>query len=327
MMKYTALAGCAIIGASLLLALQIIGGLEYTEGQSDYVRWSMIAAMVTVALMPMFIHAAWRVSKTMALGLFVGFVAFLAYSLPASIGRVGEMKEAKALVGSDVETIRSELADLRATLKWAEPDAMAECEGAPSVIPAGRWPECRRKRGNVKAFQEQKRRLEDQLSKIGTSDQLGDTSSKILAWAFSPLAIKEETIRKASGIALPIGLEIVIFSLYGLASAALWKGWEGRATVAKASLAERQPLAALSVANDAVPALDSQRVAHSREAALADLTFLIKAGQHPESQGWLAERWGTSKSCVSKWLRHWEMTEQLPGNRRPEGRRKMVVSA
>ena len=87
----------------------------------------------------------------------------------------------------------------------------------------------------------------------------------------------------------------------------------------------RQPLPEIEVANDPLPLSTSDSPAYTRDEALADLATLVRSGQHPESQDWLAERWGRTKGCTSKWLMHWEATGQMPGNRQPEGRRKMVV--
>lgn len=333
-MQYYALAAAAILSAGCLLVLQIIGGLEYTEGQSTYVRMSMIAAMVTVALLPFFIHSAMRLSRLLAFCLIVGFLAFLAYSLPASIGRIGEMKEGKVLAATDAAKFGTQLEDVQKTLRLAEPDMMRECAGAPEAPkrpeawaewtpPKRGWPECRRKWASVQSHRARVSELEGKLSDLGTAGRLGDTSSQLLAWAIGPTRVSEETIRRASGMALPVGLEMVIFSLFGLASAAIGAGLRSRSAIT-APAPSRQPTPEIEIANDTVPLSIGGT---SREEALADLAALVKAGHHPESQDWLAARWGISKGEVSKRLRHWEATGQLPGNRLTDGRRKMVVSA
>ncbi len=320
--RYYLLAGTAILFALSLLALQIVGGLEYTSGASDYTRASMIAAMVTVAVLPAFIDAAWRTSKLLAVCLFVGFVAFLAYSLPASIGRIGEVKESKALAATDAAALTAELASVRKTLGYAEPDMERECAGAPEPLPPNGWPECRRKRGTVKALATERDRLQGRLREMGTA-RLGDTSSQMLAWALAPLGISEETIRKGSGMALPIGLEVVIASLLALAAAAVRKGNAVRpaATVQTVSV-PRQP----RQDEPEPPRGGGGNPVMSRDDALADLRTLLKAGQVPESQDWLAARWGVTKSCCSKWLYRWETEGELPGNRLAAGRKKTVVA-
>lgn len=249
--KYYTLAGFAILFALSLLALQIIGGLEYATGASFHTQASVVVAMVTVALLPALVGAAWSMSRFLAICLLVGFVAFLAYSLPATIGRIGEVKEGKALAAGDAADISRRLEDVRRTLRYAEPDMRSECSGAPEPLPSGRWQECRRKRGSVDAFLVQEARLKAELTGMGAA-RLGDTSSQTLAWALSFVGVSEETIRKGSGMALAIGLEVVIASLLALAGVAIRLGSairlrpvvevaEVKAEAAEAKSAPRQP--------------------------------------------------------------------------------------
>jgi hypothetical protein len=60
--------------------------------------------MVTVAVLPVFIHLAAKVSKPIAVVLTLGFAGFLAYSVQATVGRTGEFKEAKALGNKEIIT-------------------------------------------------------------------------------------------------------------------------------------------------------------------------------------------------------------------------------
>lgn len=63
----------------------------------------------------------------------------------------------------------------------------------------------------------------------------------------------------------------------------------------------------------------------AKDDALADLRALIKAGHTPPSQQWLADRWGRTKGCVSKWLTEWDDAGELPGARHAIGRCKTVA--
>lgn len=114
-----------------------------------------------------------------------------------------------------------------------------------------------------------------------------------------------------------IGVSVVLVATFGGVVFAETK-------TIQVSAPSRQPAPEIEIAKDTVPLSIGGT---SREEALADLAALVKAGHHPESQDWLAARWGISKGEVSKRLRHWEATGQLPGNRLTDGRRKMVVSA
>ena len=89
----------ALASAGALLALQVVGALEATEGASHYTRASMIVAMCAVAVLPVFIHVAWgHRLRALAIVLCIAFVALLAYSLPAVVGRTGEIKIGRAHV-------------------------------------------------------------------------------------------------------------------------------------------------------------------------------------------------------------------------------------
>jgi hypothetical protein len=208
-------AGAAIVGAGCLLALQIVGGLEHTAGASLYTVASTIAAMVTVAVLPVFIHLAAKVSKPIAVVLTLGFAGFLAYSVQATVGRTGEIKEVKALGKDDAGRIQAELANVKQTLAWAQPDLEKECR----VV----GPECKRKGKTVDALIAEQVRLNDDLRKLGTS-RLGDIGSSTVAWALAG-HVSEETIRRASPLGLVLGLETVIWGLVWLATSAIQTAW------------------------------------------------------------------------------------------------------
>jgi hypothetical protein len=224
--KYYTLAGAAIAFAGSLLALQITGGLEYTAGASTYTVASMVGAMITVAILPVFIHLAGHLSRVLQAVLFVGFAAFLVYSLPATVGRVGEVKEGKALAARDASSLQAELASLSQTLAYARPAMETECHGAPNPLPSdpARWPECRRKRGTVTAVEAQHAKLSKELREMGTT-RLGDVGSDLLSWATGG-KLAAESIRKGSGLGLPFGLEIAIWALVWLSTIAIQKGMQ-----------------------------------------------------------------------------------------------------
>ena len=330
---YYTLAGVATVLGGCLLALQIVGGLEYTAGSSLYTQASMVAAMITVAILPVVIDAAWRTSRFLSVCLVLGFIAFLAYSLPANIGRIGEIKEGKALAANDAAGITSQITSINATLRYAEPDALAECQGAPVPLPSNGWPNCRRKQATVTALTNDRARLQSELRGMGTA-RLGDTSSTTLAWALAGVGITEQTIRRGSGMAFAVGHEIVIASLLALAAAAVRRALTAipahSGTLSRQSGNQWQiksPVAVPDDEPDAPSVATPKRQALSRDEAIADLKALLQAGHEPPSQDWLTERWGVTKSCTSKWLRHIEETGALPGNRVVQGRCKTVVSA
>lgn len=211
----------AVVIAGGLLALQIVLGLEYTEGGTLGTRASMIAAMITLAALPVFVYLAVRSRQVIAAGAFtISFLALLAYSLPATTGRTGEIKETKALAAADLALVKAELGSITKTLNWARPDMLSECVGAPNPLPPNGWPKCRAKTGTVAALEDRQAKLEDEL-KAGRSMETGDLGSDIWAWALAPLGVTAETVRKASVLAFAVGLEFAIWALVAFGS----HGW------------------------------------------------------------------------------------------------------
>ena len=295
---YYALAGGATLFASALLVLQIVGGLEYTHGASAYTQASMVTAMVAVAALPLFVHAAWHVNKMVSAVLFVGFMALLVYSMPANIGRIGEVREVKALAAGDAAKAELALKDIATTLSFAEPAALRECAGAPDPLPPSGWPECRRKRASVDALLNERKRLTAEIRSMG-SERVGDVGSETLAWAFGFAGISAATIRKGSGMAFAVGLEISIFALSWLAATLITKAGTmvPRQAVTERDLRE-EPLteseveelrrllrsAGRPLSNQEVA--DALRVSHGeaskrvKDAVAAGLVQKIKIGRH-----------------------------------------------
>jgi len=204
MKVYPAIAALATAGA--LLTLQVIGGIEATKGASLYTQASMIAAMATVAILPVFIHVAWRQSKGLALALSVAFVALLAYSLPAVVGRTGEIKAAAAAVSVDRTAIESDMKSTITRLEWARGDWVSECR-------TGSGPSCKGKAQTVQALEARVSKLRGEL----VAAPPGDLGSETWAWA-SAGTVSAETIRRGSVLAFALGLDVAIWSLVWLAT-------------------------------------------------------------------------------------------------------------
>jgi len=224
----------ALVMAAVIFGQQVVLALEYTEGGSFGTRSSMIVALLTLALLPVFIEAARRNGHGMiGLALGVSFLAFLAYSLPATTGRTGEIKETKVSAAADVALWKAEIASLTKSLGWARPEQAAECLGAPSPLPPNGWPKCRRATASVTAFTERLATLEAKVAKAGSAT--GDLGSDLWAWAtFSDAA----TVRKVSVMANAVGMDMAIWALIWLATALL--------------------SAPMQVANDNAPAVEAE---------------------------------------------------------------------
>lgn len=213
MYNTTSIQWAAICGAIGLLALQIIGGLEYTEGGSTYAKWSMIASLATVALLPVFIEVA-RQNKAygICIALGVAFAAFLLYTLPATIGRTSEVREAKAIeatgsvgnlkrIEGELDRAQERLADafLKADQECST-GFRAKCEGWRSVIA------------------ERQGRVDEITKEInGTKPKTGDVGSEALAWTAAGF-VSAESIRRLSSLSFGFGLDVSIWALVWLAS-------------------------------------------------------------------------------------------------------------
>jgi len=200
----------ALASAGALLSLQILGGLEATQGASTYTRASMIVAMCAVALLPVFIHIAWSHRlRALALALSVAFVALLAYSLPAVVGRTGEIKHSQATLGDMSAAVRSDLSQTVQRLDWARGDWLAECR-------TGNGPSCKGKAQTVAALEARVEKLRGELR----TAPAGDLGSEAWAWA-SMGTVSAETIRKGSVLAFAVGLDVAIWGLVWLATSLL----------------------------------------------------------------------------------------------------------
>ena len=335
----------ALVAASALLGLQILGGLEYTDGGSLYTRSSMIAAMVTLAVLPVFLYLAVRARQWFVAAAFVvSFAAFLAYSLPATTGRTGEIKEVKATAAADLALVKAELASITKTLGWARPDKISECAGAPDPLPPNGWPKCRAKTGTVAALEDRQAKLEAEI-KSGKSVETGDLGSDIWAWALAPVGVTADTVRKVSVLAFAIGLDFVIWSLVAFGS----HGYIRQRAItetAPGEISDEQIEEVKRVIGTATPATRAivvgdedgpgnpgnggERVLErvlSKAEALLDLTRRMASGETVPSQETLAESWGIHPGTASKWLKGWRQEGIVPVAVQRVGRCHRLVAA
>jgi hypothetical protein len=291
MTSISLLRGGATALAGVLLGLQIVGGWEYTEGGTLYTRASMIAAMVTLAALPVFIEAARREGhRSIALALFVAFVAFLAYSLPANIGRVGEVKEAKLAQAGGVTRAKDDLASVKARLALAVDAMTKECA-------TGIGTKCLGTRNTVHVLEDSKRSAEAAVAK-GEVAALGDVSSDTVSWALLG-TLSPETVRKGSVVAFAAGLDIVIWALIWFACATAKR--EERAPV-KASKPDPEDGETKPTPKDVLPF--RPRILHSApevtDHELEAMRMAFCAGDGPVSNDEFARRMGVTKAEASK---------------------------
>ncbi|MDQ8700212.1 hypothetical protein [Hyphomicrobium sp. LHD-15] len=344
----------AIAGALGLLALQIVLGLEYTDGGTAGTRWSMIGAMVTLALLPVFCAIAWRTGARLIAGAIgISFAAFLFYSLPATSGRTGEIKEAKANIADDVASWKSEHDENAKQLRWAVPDKNAECAGAPNPLPPSGWPNCRRKTGTVTALQERQTKLEADIKAAGTAGVTGDLGSTLWAWALSWAGLTAGAIRKGTVIAFAVGLDFAIWSLVALGEYLIALALQvRRERKAEQTITLRNALPVDAAGQSDYPALlrnapdtpdrpaggtkpdrpapkgpkPDGRTDGLKGEVRSYVLGQIADGRSVPSNISLQVMFGAPRSTVSDWLGEWERSGVIPA-RRTVGRCKAIVPA
>ena len=266
----------ALASAGALLSLQVVGALEATEGASTYTRASMIVAMATVAVLPVFIHIAWSYRlRALALALFVAFVALLAYSLPSIVGRTGEIKASQAAITADTGNIRQDLTSTQTRLEWARGDWVTECR-------TGAGAQCKGKAQTVAALEARVEKLRGELR----TAPAGDLGSETWAWA-SAGTVSAETIRKGSVLAFAVGLDVAIWGLV----------WMATALVSKPNLVSRLPN---SVSGNGFRASDLVLPDGVTEKDLEDLRKLLTRVARPVTNNELASMLKVSKGEASK---------------------------
>lgn len=208
MYKLSGIAALAMAGG--LLGLQILGAIEYTEGGSLYARASVIAAMVTLAALPVFIEAARAVRSTaLVVALLVAFAALLAYSLPATVGKTGEVKVGKLADAAAVARTRDDLERVTKTVEWARKDMLEDCA-------SGEGKRCRSKRNTVAALEDRSAKLSAELA-AGEKSAPGDLGAETWAWASGGL-LTADAVRKGGVVAFALGLDVAIWALVWLAT-------------------------------------------------------------------------------------------------------------
>lgn len=233
----TPLQYCAIAWAIVLLGLQIMAGLEYTEGGSVYARLSMIATMVTLAGLPVFLESARR-TKSYGIGaaLAVAFIAFLTYSLPATIGRTGEVKETKVLEakasGEGRKLLEQELTRAHERLDLASRDVKGACSKTSYSDNCEGW----------KRTEKERQARVDQIRKeLGHAPvaKVGDIGGDNIAWALTYMGVPAEAVRRFTSISFALGLDVIIWAL-------IWFGSSdkvaGRKRVERAPANDVEPL-------------------------------------------------------------------------------------
>lgn len=175
--------------------IEFIGGTVVTS-PADLLKlesWnSLMAAVVVVAVATAVSLAAagasWRRgSVALAGGLLLAFGCGAAFSLSATLDRVGSARDA-AVEGRQSHNVAIEHSDAalqsaRRALGEAEKASKLECEGAPADLTA--WPKCRSRKADAATVLADVARLEAALAELGAkreTDSMGSRVAALLPW-------------------------------------------------------------------------------------------------------------------------------------------------
>jgi hypothetical protein len=127
-----------------------------------------------------------------AAGFALLFVIGTGLTVYTSVGRQAKIADTEKLEvthrNAELERLAAAAADLKQTLAYAVPDMKAECLDAPKVLPPKGWPECRRKRASVEAFQEKLAKTEDSISRSGAPKPVAakaDRAAEVVSLLFA----------------------------------------------------------------------------------------------------------------------------------------------
>lgn len=266
--------------AGLVLALQVGTALEFLESASLASKASIVLVLCVLAVMPRFIEIAWRSNvKSLAAVLVVAFAAWFLYSIPSTIGRTGEVKEAKVAQAANQsegrKLVMAEWNRAKSRLELATAEVAKFC--AKSQVSDN----C------VKAKDteaDRQSRYDALLNEVVTAPAKvsGDVGTEMLAWMLSAIGVQAEHLRKLSVLSYAIGLDIIIWAL-------VWFGTSDR-------IAGRPTVQPKKEAQEAI----TERADPITDEEIEELRKLLLTRKRPMTNQAIADHLGVSKGESSK---------------------------
>lgn len=182
--------------------------------------WTLLAAMPVLTLAAgVLLHQAFENVSGRPVRSLVSFslaILVLAVTLPASIGSSGSARDAAVAEAEasnrSLTVIKDDLANVSATLKWAEKDMIEECA-------SGEGPRCLGKRSTVQALTDRKAVLTAQLQ-TAPAEKNGLSGETRIAWALGLVGIPatEAQVQMAWPMLPPIAFEFLFAFFWSAAS-------------------------------------------------------------------------------------------------------------
>jgi hypothetical protein len=190
----------ALCVALALLGVQIYAAIDYTRGSPLITTILMVVSLMGLAVMPLLAGWAWSMGqRAIAAALVLVTVCLLIYSLPATISRAGDNREALAskheIAKRDHKAARERKNDAKAAL-------VKECR-------SGDGGRCRGRKAVYEIAQQ-----DYEKAKTVAVASNGDLGTEILSWATGGL--DKQTLRWISTLCMALGFDLGVCALMAL---------------------------------------------------------------------------------------------------------------
>lgn len=277
--------------------------------QDGVQSWTLLASMPVLTLaVGVLLHRgfedlrSWRTAVFGVTGIALALLA-LSVTLPASIGSSGQARDtaiAQAEASNrSLDVLREDLANVSATLNWAQKDMVAECG-------TGDGMKCKGKRSTVKALEDRKSLLASQLQNAPVERATTSGETRI-SWALTRMGfnVSEEGVRMVWPMLPPIAFELLCAFFMCMA---LGRKDEPAATAdtkqTSFSAAAPEPLPAPAMFSTQLPDPTKPRKRSKRQAkkdeAIAAIRAQTLAGK-PPSFRLVQTRYRLPKATASRW--------------------------
>jgi len=307
----------------------IVGGVAASAGATALLVRDAFATGWTVelALMPVLVgltilsaHVAWGALRNRrvisAVGLYALAVLGSGLIVYEQMGRRAEVRDVKVATVTASVTQRQHAEQM---LREAEEILAKHRAARDSECASGKGKKCDGLGYTVSTWEAAVAGHEVKLAKLGPDRPIDSRADRIAGFAALfglPPGPAKNAVALFEPVALPLFLELGSILLFGYGLGRVRA--REKPDPAIAPVPKDEPMKTAPSGGSKAP--------FTKDAALANLLALHKVGQDIPSQDWLAQKWGVSKGCVSKWLSDWSHDDLIPDRVRV-GKCKMIEAA
>lgn len=227
--------GLAVLATQIFIGLDYLGGWDYFGGKGSTIDVaSMVLVFVTLAVAPTLVALAFKAGHHVSgAALVVAFVAWIAYSIPTTLGRTSEVAESKVLTAeqanqsaaeaksmvSDALLMATARLEIAQTERKAAHDAAEKrCKRSPNSDACGKLQ--KREKTATSYESDMQKRVDDlmvQSAKPKPPPQVADAGSETIAWLLSYVSeVAPQSVRHSKSLAFAFGLDLFLWSLIHL---------------------------------------------------------------------------------------------------------------